>query len=244
MKLKSLDCPNCGNNVDIKNEEQKFVFCSQCGSKLAVDDGVQKIEHTHKGEVTHKVEDLEKLEELKTHLKTAGGGSQLSKAASLAESGFLALRTGDIEKADQKFDEAVDIYHECRLALLGKVITGNASTNQAYVEMLQEGALTDVEKNVLKKHKDLSNLFACVFAKSGLAEHMQFLISVLTEIDAVYILDRAHEGEPTYYNGYTPLQNAVMFYKTPIVQMLLDCGADPNVIASNQTPMGLLAESY
>lgn len=49
MKVKALHCPNCGANVQIRNN-----FCSRCGSALVFEDDVVKI----KPGITHRSIDV------------------------------------------------------------------------------------------------------------------------------------------------------------------------------------------
>ena len=193
MKLKSLNCPNCGSNVDVSiNEGQKFTFCSQCGSKLVIDDEVQRTEVTHKGEVVHKLEGAEKIEELAAHIKTAGGGSQLSKAEQLAEAGFLSLYINDWDKARAQFDSAIENYAQCRIAVLGKVIT-NGSYDLA--ETLRDNVITSRERELLIKNaKDkgsrmhiLMTLFSC-----GLRQHADAVLSATSKPQLVELIRDAN----------------------------------------------------
>jgi hypothetical protein len=222
-------------------EGQTKVFCGQCGSPLVVDEEVQKIEYTHKGEVTHRLEGVEKIDELASHIKMAGGGSQLSRAESLASAGFMALQTGDYDKADKKFEEAIDCYSECRIALLGKGITCKDFDDSPYVNEIQEGKITESEKQLIKKYsRSMANLLLCYFSWRDLSEHLDYLLSVLDDSEKKTYLNRIHkDNEATLQHGMTPLVEALGWGHRDIVKKLIAAGADVNFADGNGiTPLG------
>ena len=45
MKMYQLNCPACGATVEIE-QDRKSMFCSYCGSKIYLDDGVKRVEIT------------------------------------------------------------------------------------------------------------------------------------------------------------------------------------------------------
>ena len=45
MKMYQLNCPACGATVEIE-QDRKSMFCSYCGSKIYMDDGVKRVEIT------------------------------------------------------------------------------------------------------------------------------------------------------------------------------------------------------
>lgn len=45
MKLYQLKCPTCGATVEIE-QDRKIMFCSYCGSKIYLDDGIKRVEIT------------------------------------------------------------------------------------------------------------------------------------------------------------------------------------------------------
>ena len=47
MKMYQLNCPACGATVEIE-QDRKSMFCSYCGSKIYLDDGVKRVEITKK----------------------------------------------------------------------------------------------------------------------------------------------------------------------------------------------------
>ena len=52
MKLVSLRCPNCDANINTEIGNRSTFFCPYCGSKIYVDDEVQRVEvnvnHTYR----------------------------------------------------------------------------------------------------------------------------------------------------------------------------------------------------
>ena len=46
-QTKSLTCPSCGATLE-KPVESNYTFCSYCGTKCFVDDGVERTEHTER----------------------------------------------------------------------------------------------------------------------------------------------------------------------------------------------------
>ncbi len=46
MKLISLQCPQCGAQLEVE-ATRNFVFCQYCGNKILIDDGVKRSQVTH-----------------------------------------------------------------------------------------------------------------------------------------------------------------------------------------------------
>ena len=46
MKMFELKCPSCGATLNVA-EEQRQLYCQYCGTKIIVDDGVQRTEIKH-----------------------------------------------------------------------------------------------------------------------------------------------------------------------------------------------------
>lgn len=62
MKFYSLKCPQCGADIDIE-EDRKMIFCQYCGSKIVIDDEVNR------SEITHVIRDEAKIQAAANELK-------------------------------------------------------------------------------------------------------------------------------------------------------------------------------
>ena len=44
-ELKKLNCPSCGATIDVDIKDRDTVFCSYCGTQIAIDDGETVVTH-------------------------------------------------------------------------------------------------------------------------------------------------------------------------------------------------------
>ena len=61
MKTISLNCPNCGGELEVDSDKE-FCFCLHCGNKILLDNG--------KRETVHRIIDEAKLKELENAQKS------------------------------------------------------------------------------------------------------------------------------------------------------------------------------
>ena len=68
MKLKSLNCPNCGAPIQIPEGKSQF-FCTFCGSQIQVDDGKITIDLNANINLNQQYTDVARLKELELREK-------------------------------------------------------------------------------------------------------------------------------------------------------------------------------
>jgi len=226
MKLKALTCPSCGDTVDVKNEASKFVFCSTCGSKLIIDDQIQRVEHTIKGSV--KIEGIDKVEELAEHIKTAGGGSSLHQAQSKVSFGILKLNSGDCNLALKAFNDAILSYAEYAPALLGICLCAT-SDNGAHARILLKTypEIQNEEKEMLKKVN--TNILILGLSMAGIYTRLDYVLTELCGQMQKYQLTNAL-GTSGFWTGWTPMTATIQSgnLAVPTIQVLLKHGASLN----------------
>ena len=65
MRLIAVKCPQCGAEIEI-TEERQFCFCRYCGTKIIIDDEIQRSEHKHIIIDEARIREVELNERIKT----------------------------------------------------------------------------------------------------------------------------------------------------------------------------------
>ncbi len=72
--MRTLNCPNCGANIDFADEEKEVCFCQYCGSKITMEDY----------RITNHIVDEARIKETETYLMIRNRELDMEEAA-LAE---------------------------------------------------------------------------------------------------------------------------------------------------------------